>query len=109
MQGFAGGQSCWPNVWQAAVAQCGSVGGSSSTGPVSCTEVSDVTESGATLHYQWATPTGPVTSAVVVALPTCERFDFGSYWAPLLSATFVAVVAVVAAKQLVRPFRRDAV
>ncbi len=107
MLGFAGGGACWASVEAAAAAQCGATGGTTSVGVVSCAAVAATSETGATLSLQWSTPDGTTSSSSVVTLPPCERFDIGSFWAPITGAFLLALVVVVCVKLTVRPMRRE--
>lgn len=102
--GYAVASACYREPSEAAAAYCGNVSGVTAAGVVSCQAP---TVSGQTLTYTLRidNETESVDRLVSVQLPDCEPYDWGFY-GPVLGAFTVALVVILAARMVYRPFNR---
>lgn len=103
--GYAVGASCFRDPVEAASAFCASRQGVMSEGVVSC---SGAAVEGGFINWTLDLETPGYSTSRMTSTPVveCEPYDF-EFFAPVLAAWFVALVAVLCVRLLGRLFNRD--
>lgn len=106
MDGLGFASVCYRSSTELAAAACSSISGVTSAGVASC---SSPAVTGTVLSYTLRIEgsAGTTTRPVTVDLQPCEPHDF-AYWSPVLGAWFLALVTVLAARQVyTKVFNRE--
>ena len=106
MDGLGFGSVCYRSSAELAAAACSSISGVTSAGVASCSSPAVTgTVLSYTLHIE--SSSGTTTRPVTVDLQPCDPQDF-EYWAPVLGVWFVALVTILAVRQVyTKVFNRE--
>lgn len=108
--GTAHAGSCWPTQIEAGELFCSSVGGTAASGTRQCVGVAGLSsEEGGPVSFTWTMRRDGLSATDAPAagyLPGCETYGI-DWWGPILGIAFGALVVLMCAKLIARPFTHD--